>query len=188
MLYVHFKQVDPSKETWASYIGKKCQLFISDCTCSDDTYYHAEVSLAKGTDEPITYYADKTGVFTTVREFTSLSYETPLPFPIDENAYYRTKEYLEEALNKPFNWIGYYMNFIPILKYFDMFSVDTNGASYFCVELVAHALLVAGIVDDINPHKITAQELYRKLRKGRRVLDMNFTILKEYNKMQRYSE
>jgi hypothetical protein len=186
-LYLHFKKLNPSEETWMGYLQKKLQILISEWTLYEDRYIHVEISLAKGRDEPVTYYCDDKKVRHTIREFKSNSYESPLDFEIDESTYNKTKEFLEGAIDKPFNNKAYKMNFLPIIKHIAWFNVDANHEAYFCVELVAHALLIAGIIKDVKPYMLSTQDLYNLVYDPIKLRGLNFEARNTFHKMKLFS-
>lgn len=63
---------------------------------------------------------------------------------VTRDQYDRFFGFLDGALGAGFNWYGMHLNFIfP----FRLAPIDGGGESYFCSELVAHALIAAGLAD-----------------------------------------
>lgn len=64
---------------------------------------------------------------------------------VTRDQYDRFFAFLDQALGAGFNWYGMHLNF---MFPFSLAPIDGGGERYFCSELVAHALLAAGLADD----------------------------------------
>lgn len=101
-----------------------------------------------------------------VFEKTDLDYNDWHFYTIDASEQQANKAYAFciEKMDCPFNGLGLYMNFLPILNHF---AVSGNDESFFCSELVIRALQVAMPADflDMNAHKTSPYDFYKYMRK-----------------------
>jgi hypothetical protein len=65
----------------------------------------------------------------------------------------------------PFNYRGFYLNFSPLVKWGLYGGYDANTTAFFCSELIAHALIYAGVYtqDDLVPQLTDPDMLYEAL-------------------------
>lgn len=159
-LFVSFFKNDSSKRSYIHNFRLKIEVLIAYFTISSDIYTHVEISLSDEEGKnPVTYTCNENGIFTDFREFNSNEYSRPYSFILNDKQYNHIQKFLQMQINKPFNTMGYYFNFIPIIN--QCFYIDCKGKSYFCSEFVTTVLLEIGAVCDLIPCKTLTNDLYK---------------------------
>ena len=182
-LYLNFKRHDSDNSSCLHNAFIQVCIWISEGFSIKSPFIHVEISLQKNNEFPTSYFCNHIkGVSGGDRCFTSNTYENPMEFDITKETYKKTKKFLDDQLGKEFNHRGYFWNFLPIIRNYSFCNVDTKGESYFCVELVAHALIVADILEDtVKPYNITAQDLYNIVKPDYISNGLNFNAMKILN-------
>ena len=183
-IFVTFKKPDFRTLSYIKYIKFKIELFTLFYSFREDMFYHSEISVAKNDDNNDTYSCDYKGINKNYRELSSDKYCSPIDFVVSKEIYEEIILYMDSKIGKSYNFIGFYLNFLPIIKQINLLGYSGKEETFHCNEWVSTILLKANIIKNIIPHKCTAQDIYDIITKDKTIIPyMSFVSKSKIDKI-----